>query len=426
MTDRSHLSALPSPREQQVLRWLQASEIVDPRDLLERVAAETASMRQAQALPWDGVVDALRPEPFGRPKVRATALLVAAILIVAGLIVGTLLVGSRNDAPPIVAPPAPMVTEAPIASGPASAVPAPSAAIVSPLADPPLEIVLKTGEAWSVIRTDDGVARVVGGDLVANIYQPAWAPNGETFLVNEGTDATDQIWSVPVREQRRSLVMIPCSLPCGSRNEASYNHAGTEVVMFQLFHKGGEEICGLGRYDVESQEYAAITASACGIFEERFARFSPDDRSVAFWRSRSKDLVQFAPIEDTVLVVRDLATREERVLTDPDLHATALDWSPDGEWIVFATDEFPGGNPIGDLWRIRADGTGLERLTTIDRPETWIFRPRYSPDGRWILFQLTDGYNPRLMAIPAAGGADPIDVLPGMRVDDYDVRAADR
>ena len=55
------------------------------------------------------------------------------------------------------------------------------------------------------------------------------------------------------------------------------------------------------------------------------------------------------------------------------------DWSPDGEWIAFATDR--DGNI--EIYKVRPDGTELTRLT--DAPGIDC-RPRWSPDGEWILF----------------------------------------
>ena len=51
-------------------------------------------------------------------------------------------------------------------------------------------------------------------------------------------------------------------------------------------------------------------------------------------------------------------------------------WSPDGRRIAFDR----GGN--GGIYVMRANGTGLRRLTTnaLDTEPTW------SPDGRWIAF----------------------------------------
>ncbi|HEX8391502.1 MAG TPA: hypothetical protein VF665_04010 [Longimicrobium sp.] len=54
-------------------------------------------------------------------------------------------------------------------------------------------------------------------------------------------------------------------------------------------------------------------------------------------------------------------------------------WSPDGSWIVFESDTAS----FRDLYRMRRDGSGLQRLT--DNPQG-NYDPAVSPDGEWIAF----------------------------------------
>ncbi len=56
-------------------------------------------------------------------------------------------------------------------------------------------------------------------------------------------------------------------------------------------------------------------------------------------------------------------------------------WSPDGEWVTFASDRDVG---VGNLYRKRANGTGeVERLTTSEAPH---WPNSWSPDGTVLAF----------------------------------------
>jgi Tol biopolymer transport system component len=71
----------------------------------------------------------------------------------------------------------------------------------------------------------------------------------------------------------------------------------------------------------------------------------------------------------------------ERALTQGALDYNPA-WSPDGKWIAFTSER----NGSADLYRIRTDGSGLERLT--DDP-AFDDQAAYSPDGNQIVFVTT-------------------------------------
>ena len=56
------------------------------------------------------------------------------------------------------------------------------------------------------------------------------------------------------------------------------------------------------------------------------------------------------------------------------------EYSPDGEWIYFNTENFDGHAQIG---RMRPDGSGVEQLT-FDENVHWF--PHLSPDGQWACY----------------------------------------
>lgn len=83
--------------------------------------------------------------------------------------------------------------------------------------------------------------------------------------------------------------------------------------------------------------------------------------------------------------------------------ATDMDFSLDGQWVVYAARE------NGTLWKSKIDGSGRVQLTA---SATGAFAPHWSPDQKQILFTgfLLDK-QPRLYVVSAQGGA-PKSVLP--------------
>jgi dipeptidyl aminopeptidase/acylaminoacyl peptidase len=74
-------------------------------------------------------------------------------------------------------------------------------------------------------------------------------------------------------------------------------------------------------------------------------------------------------------------------------------WTPDGRSVTFSSNEARSF----DLWTKRADGSTQARLQL--HYSRGVFNPRWSPDGRWLVFR-TDRY--------AAGAGDILGIRPGI------------
>lgn len=87
-------------------------------------------------------------------------------------------------------------------------------------------------------------------------------------------------------------------------------------------------------------------------------------------------------------------------------HVDGPDYTPDGQWIWFNGER----DGAVDLWRIRPDGSGLERMTD-DTAVNWF--PHPSPDGAHVVYLAyppgtkghPGGMEVSLRIMPAAGGA---------------------
>jgi Tol biopolymer transport system component len=86
------------------------------------------------------------------------------------------------------------------------------------------------------------------------------------------------------------------------------------------------------------------------------------------------------------------------------LSGDSVSFSRDGQWIAYVA------YPEGTLWRERADGTEKLQLTF---PPFTTYRPRWSPDGKQIVFQAELPGKPWVMYLTSAEGGNPQQVEPG-------------
>jgi Tol biopolymer transport system component len=81
------------------------------------------------------------------------------------------------------------------------------------------------------------------------------------------------------------------------------------------------------------------------------------------------------------LYIADIDGKNVKRLTNNKVYDAEISVSPDGKWIVFGRQE--NGNM--DIWRMRADGSGQERVTST--PDWEEGRPMYLPDSETIMFR---------------------------------------
>jgi TolB protein len=87
-----------------------------------------------------------------------------------------------------------------------------------------------------------------------------------------------------------------------------------------------------------------------------------------------------------------------------------------GDWIAFMSkrdDDYK-------IYRIRADGSGLQRLTRSAGNDA---HPAYSPDGEWIAFATArQGFKDEAVGLLLTGTFQPYGEIAVMRADGSDVR----
>jgi len=88
------------------------------------------------------------------------------------------------------------------------------------------------------------------------------------------------------------------------------------------------------------------------------------------------------------IFVADLASGKVRQLTQGDGYEHSIDWSPDGQQILYAAEHGPDADRFFnyDLFTVRPSDGAIRQLTATEGVE---YYPRWSPDGRQIAFAAT-------------------------------------
>jgi Tol biopolymer transport system component len=234
----------------------------------------------------------------------------------------------------------------------------------------------------SIFDLDKGSAESVHA-TTTHIEAPNWTPDGAALVVN----GSGRLYRVPLSSP--GLEAIDAGFAVNINNDHGVSPDGKSIVISDSTENGESCIYAMPISGGTPRKITELTPSY-------WHGWSPDGRILVYVGKRGATYrVHTCPF----------LGGPEKQLTDAFDHCDGPDYTADGQWIWF------NGEREGDvqLWRMRPDGTGVQRMTN-DRRVNWF--PHPSPNGKHILYLAyesgTRGHpamqSVELRLIPATGG----------------------
>jgi TolB protein len=201
------------------------------------------------------------------------------------------------------------------------------------------------------------------------IEAPNWTPDGRWLVVNgggrlhriaaEGSTWLEEIDTGSVRDCNNDHVLSP-------DGKTIYISAGGHLYSVAL--TGGEPKLVSNVHDSVKQ------------YKYFLHGVSPDNQTLAYVAAEDRDGDPWGRL-NIATIPSDGGP--DRYLTDLSVRADGPEYSPDGRWIYYNSEQASSRPGHAQIFRMRPDGTGAEQPTFDDRVN-WF--PHVSPDGLRLVY----------------------------------------
>lgn len=247
--------------------------------------------------------------------------------------------------------------------------------------------------------------------------------NGQLWLLDRAGGEPEQITRTPQNvddfawspsSDRLALVLRDPSpeeleAAAGENNDAARGEAKPRSWVIDRLHFKEDEIGYLDRrrthlyvLTLDSRKLTQITS---GDYDDLEPVWSPDGRSIAFVSNRSKEPESNYNTNIWVVAAdnEDRGKNLQRVAPGAGTDDFPV-WSPDGKWMVFASQIVPRLVERATYHLAIAPAAGGQATLLTQALDRNVAAPHFSRDGKWIYFLVEDNGTQNLARIPIAGG----------------------
>jgi TolB protein len=212
-------------------------------------------------------------------------------------------------------------------------------------------------DVWSVNADGTGLTRLTNAPW--NEFDPTLSPDGRSIAYRSEPNDAPELWIMNADGTGQRQLTPDGGFPTWSRD-------GTMIAYAPSGGPSGKSWIAVMNADGSGQRRLPDTD-----FGE-YPSWSPDGKRIAFNNNLAgSGRMYIVDVDGSGLV--DLSGAGQG-------HEVA--WSPDGRTILFASSRDHSDN-YNDIYAIRPDGTGVQRLTT-----TRAEMPAWSPDGGHVVFSM--------------------------------------
>jgi len=246
--------------------------------------------------------------------------------------------------------------------------------------------------AYTSVRGGEQTIRIVNVDeagqdegddstYITDGADPTWSPNGSQIAFQHEGD----LYRIDADGSNRTRL----TRDSGWNQAPAWSPDGQNIAFVSgRDHEGSEDVYEVHNsevyiMDTDGRDSSRLTVSQT---KNRTPAWSPDGQWIAYYSSDGPN--------EAVIHVLNLADAQ----ADPENSSVSLTdgaaydqepvWSPDGQWIAFASNrQGPADGNVnhGAIYVMASDGSEVRRITTSD---LWASQPAWSPDGQWLAFSI--------------------------------------